>query len=339
VTGAAGPLQISAVIPTRKRPDLLLTAVRSALAQSLAPAEVIVVIDGPSPETQEVLAGVGDARLRVVQLDTRHGGAAARNAGIAAATSPWIALLDDDDEWAPEKLERQAALALACTDVAPVIACRTWYRSPTATFVLPRRLPDDGEDIGEYLLTRRSLFQGEGLVQTSMLLAPRALFRSIPFRPDLGRHHEWDWLLRADREAGAVLHFVDEPLSVWNAEEERTSISAGRDWKPSLEWAEEIRPMLTTRAYMGFILTFVASLASRARDRRAVLPLLRRASAAGRPPLRDLAIFAGLWLVPPAVRLRIRQLLLDPARRGLSRNAAGGRSPCEEASGSGARHG
>ena len=76
-----GPL-VSAVIPTRHRPGSLLQAVESALAQTYAVAEVVVVIDGPDPATESMLQAVNHPRVRVVALPAPVGGSEARNAGV-----------------------------------------------------------------------------------------------------------------------------------------------------------------------------------------------------------------------------------------------------------------
>ena len=104
--------EISVIIPTRNRSGMVPRAVRSAFAQGGADLEVIVVDDGSTDETRSVLAGLEDPRLRVLAVD--HGGvAAARNHGVAAAQGEWVAFLDDDDYWAPEKLAQQLAAARA----------------------------------------------------------------------------------------------------------------------------------------------------------------------------------------------------------------------------------
>jgi glycosyltransferase involved in cell wall biosynthesis len=91
---------VSAVIPTRGRPELLRRAVRSALAQTLREIEVVVVIDGEDSVTRLAMKewAQQDARVHVVALDVSVGGSDARNRGVDAASGEWIAFLDDDDE-------------------------------------------------------------------------------------------------------------------------------------------------------------------------------------------------------------------------------------------------
>jgi glycosyltransferase involved in cell wall biosynthesis len=104
-------LHVAAVIPARNGMPDVLDAAASALDQTLPPREVIVVDDDSTDHTGDEVARRFGARVTVVR--GRFGSAgAARNAGWRAATSPWIALLDADDLWFPDKLET-AALSLS----------------------------------------------------------------------------------------------------------------------------------------------------------------------------------------------------------------------------------
>ncbi|MFL5845915.1 MAG: glycosyltransferase [Solirubrobacteraceae bacterium] len=101
------PLPVSVVIPAFRRTDTIAAAVASALSQSSPPAEVIVVDDASGDATAEVAREAG-ARVVVHEHNLGEGGA--RNTGVAAATQPWVAFLDSDDEWLPWHLERLWAL-------------------------------------------------------------------------------------------------------------------------------------------------------------------------------------------------------------------------------------
>ncbi len=99
-------MNVSVVVPVYERPRLCVEAVESILSQTLPPREIIVVDDGSTDETATVLQRrFGDA-VRVYSTDHR-GVAAARNEGIRHAQGEWLAFLDSDDLWLPEKLERQ----------------------------------------------------------------------------------------------------------------------------------------------------------------------------------------------------------------------------------------
>lgn len=97
--------RVSVVIPTYDRADLLPQAVESALAQSYPNVEIVVVDDGSTDGTAALLASWGE-RIRSLRLD-RAGPSGARNAGIREATGEFVAFLDSDDVWMPDKLARQ----------------------------------------------------------------------------------------------------------------------------------------------------------------------------------------------------------------------------------------
>lgn len=99
---------VTVVIPTRDRwPILESCGLRAALLQTDVDLEVIVVDDGSTDETRDRLMSIPDPRLRTLRHESPRGVSAARNTGIGAGRGRWIALLDDDDIWAPTKLRRQ----------------------------------------------------------------------------------------------------------------------------------------------------------------------------------------------------------------------------------------
>jgi glycosyltransferase involved in cell wall biosynthesis len=106
---------VTVVIPSRNRWPFLSRTIASALAQAGVDIELLVVDDGSTDETPAALAEVDDPRLRVLRNDQSAGVAAARNRGIDESRGEWIAFLDDDDFWSPDKLRLQLATA-ALTD-------------------------------------------------------------------------------------------------------------------------------------------------------------------------------------------------------------------------------
>ena len=101
--------RVSVVMPTHNRSTMLARAIDSVLAQTFSDLELIVVDDGSSDSTAELLAGIEDPRLISITLKRRGGAAAARNTGIRRASGELIAFQDSDDEWMSTKLKRQLA--------------------------------------------------------------------------------------------------------------------------------------------------------------------------------------------------------------------------------------
>mgnify|MGYP003694159357 CR=1 FL=1 len=113
---SAMPL-VSVIIPTHNRRDLVCEAVASVLAQRDAGVEVIVVDDGSTDDTRGALRCTSATAIRYVRQPTR-GVSAARNHGARLAGRTWLAFLDSDDLWQPDKLARQLAYHARTPDAA-----------------------------------------------------------------------------------------------------------------------------------------------------------------------------------------------------------------------------
>jgi glycosyltransferase involved in cell wall biosynthesis len=100
-------MKVSIIIPTFESPDTLMRAIRSILAQTYWEIELIVVDDASRDNTEQVVFGLGDKRIKYVKHNQNKGVAGARNTGIKASSGEFIAFCDHDDEWFPNKLKLQ----------------------------------------------------------------------------------------------------------------------------------------------------------------------------------------------------------------------------------------
>ena len=117
---------VSVIITTYNRTVMVREAVASVLAQTFGDFEIIVVDDGGTDGTPEALATFRDVRVR--RHPRRRGVSAARNTGIAAARGEWLAFLDSDDLWLPDKLARQMAYLAARPRLKLCQTDETWVR-------------------------------------------------------------------------------------------------------------------------------------------------------------------------------------------------------------------
>lgn len=183
---------ISVILPTRDRPAYLRAAVESVLAQTLRPAELLVVDDG----SRECAAAVLDALPQIGTLPVRRlrgprrGPAAARNAGLREAVGELVAFLDDDDVWLPEKLEWQARWFAARPSLGLVGTDCVRTHDPA------------GEEFGRGREPRRlrrvshgALLRGNRLAMSSVMARMECFSGCGCFEESLSLAQDWDmWL-------------------------------------------------------------------------------------------------------------------------------------------------
>jgi glycosyltransferase involved in cell wall biosynthesis len=295
---------VSVVIPTRNRSALLLRAVRSALDQTLREVEVIVVVDGEEGhESADGLARLGDSRVRCIVLQEQAGGAEARNVGIRSARSAWIALLDDDDEWLPSKLEMQmGAIGHHDRKQQLVVTCQHIHRAEGAADVVrPRRLPRPGEAPCEFMFDYLCYFQ------TSTFLCSKELMLKIPFTKDLPFFQDIDWFLRAFRNSDAELVVVAQPLSIYYVPEKRLAISSGVNWTAKVEWGRANRHLMSKRAYSRFVVGSCAGAAVQdGAGLRGLGLLVYECAIRGSATPQLLLLLFGTYLLRPSLRKSLR---------------------------------
>jgi glycosyltransferase involved in cell wall biosynthesis len=299
---------VSAIIPTRNRPHLVLAAIHSVLTQTMPDLEVVVVVDGPDHETVEALKQIGDERVRVIPLPESVGGCEARNTGAREARSPWIALLDDDDEWHPQKLALQLAAIKAGVPGEVLSTTRFLLRSESGPkSVWPLRFPEMGEDLSEYLFcTSRNLFQ------TSTLMCARETILKTPFTVGLRRLQDWDWMLHVMARPEVRLVCVDEVLTTYNVH--AGTVSKASDWENSLAWARENRHLMSKRAYSCFLSKKCAADARRQNaGSGAYLRLLGESFRYGEPSARSFAMFCAYTLLSSEKRHKLGDFLYRPS--------------------------
>ena len=192
--------RVSVVIPTWDRAASFGRALDSALAQMEPDFEVVVIDDGsPSDAAERVVRDRADARIRYIRLPAHRGVSGARNAGVLAATGTYVAFLDDDDEWLPQKLQRQLETIEGADDsVGAVYTARFTIDVPT----------------GRCTTTRfaRSFRPGDGnTVTTSSILIKRdCLTQAGPFDEELEAGEDYDMWIRVAERSRFV--YLDVPL-------------------------------------------------------------------------------------------------------------------------------
>jgi glycosyltransferase involved in cell wall biosynthesis len=130
------PPYFTVVIPTHNRAGMLREAIQSVLDQTFTNFELIVIDDHSKDDTAEIVASFADQRLVYILNDRTRGGAGARNAGIFRAKGLWVAFLDDDDVWLPDKLRLQYEKIMTIhKDVGMVYTGHTAIRDDGRTYL------------------------------------------------------------------------------------------------------------------------------------------------------------------------------------------------------------
>lgn len=212
--------EVSVIIPTWNRADTIEAAIGSALCQTLPPLEILVCDDGSTDRTEEIVAAIGDERI--VWCPGPHGGQAAipRNRGVGQSGGEWIAFLDSDDEWLPEKLERQIGLAtqLGCRAVASNAARKVPGRGVRGTVVAWKKEKLSFRDL---LVTNRII--------SSTVVIHRSLLASVsrfPEHPQLVVGEDYAFWLRI--AVFTDFAFVAEPLVLYRDDAKHSIRRTGR---------------------------------------------------------------------------------------------------------------
>lgn len=213
---------VSVIIPTYNRSALLTRAVQSVLGQTYQNWELIIVDDASKDDTEKVVAAFGSPRIRYFKQDVNKGAQAARNTGIRMAKGEYIGFLDSDNEWYPQKLEKQLEVFGAASDKVGVV-----YSSH--------------DEINTISHTRREMiYRQHGDIYKNLLTYPlidyitpmvkRECFQKIGLLDEkVPAFHEWDTFIRLSRcyEFG----LVPEKLAAYYVHKDSISGSFKRDVK------------------------------------------------------------------------------------------------------------
>ena len=195
---------ISVIIPTCDRAHLLSRALNSVFAQSYGDYEIIAVDDHSADDTLEVIKRFSDSRLKCVPRKERGGGAVARNSGLAVAKGKYIAFLDDDDEWLPEKLKHQIEVLDTKPEVGMVYTGVRHINQQNG-LIIKTYQPEKRGRLFKILLAEN--FIG---TTSSVMMRREALEHCGYFDPDLPSCQDWDIYLHLARYFD--IDFVAEPL-------------------------------------------------------------------------------------------------------------------------------
>lgn len=211
------PVTVAAIIPTHKRPELIGRAIESVLNQSIQVEEVIVVDDAACDLTRDRVSAFGSARVKYLR-NPQAGAGSSRNLGARISQCDYIAFLDDDDEWSPDKIKKQKEYIEKedldlCFSRIKII-----YEGTNISYLTKTSMPED---------LKKSICIENFIGGTISSIIKRELFLSINgFDQSFKAREEYDLWIRLIH-AGARVGIVEEGLSVaYRSINERARISS-----------------------------------------------------------------------------------------------------------------
>lgn len=197
-------LTVSVVIPTIGR-ESIIQAIQSVIDQTIICHEIIVIKDRCNLPVFNFQTRIP---IKIFQSDF-PGVSNARNLGIEKATGQYVALLDDDDLWVSNKIEKQLDILLEDLHNKKdyIVSCRVMRQNSLNLSIQPKKLYLGGK-ISTYLY-ELSWMPTKKAVYTLTLLIPTSLARSIRFNPELKNREDIDFLIRAQQHGAQIHQLID----------------------------------------------------------------------------------------------------------------------------------
>lgn len=215
---------VSVVVPTYNRAHLLGRSIRSVLNQTYQDFEIIVIDDASTDNTEELIMSLGNEQIRYIRHEKNKGAAAARNTGIKAARGSFIAFQDSDDEWLPEKLEKQMKVFKTSQEEVGMVYSDMWRQHGTKKryFHAPSINPEDGivyERALNYLLANIGV--------QSALIRKKCFAKAGLFDEEFKRYIDLEFFIRLSKYF--YFYHIKEPLVIYFYTDNSLSFSIEND--------------------------------------------------------------------------------------------------------------
>ncbi|MGS0692279.1 glycosyltransferase family 2 protein [Shewanella sp. 30m-9] len=233
-------IKVSVVIPVYNRANLIDNTLNSVLAQTYKNIEVIIV-DDCSDDSAELKAKLEHYGLDIIYIRhaiNKHGGAS-RNTGIDASTGDYIAFLDSDDIWAPDKIEQ-------CINRGTVENEILYSKIEDRGSVKPTFAFNNIKNVDEYLIVERQA------MQTSSLFMRSSFAKAVRFDPSLKRFQDTDFIIRAQKLFDAKFSLIESVLVYMSDDDKGSRISSSVDPQPANIWLNKISSLLTEKSIAVF---------------------------------------------------------------------------------------
>ena len=224
MTNKKDELFVSIIIPTYNRANLIKRAINSILNQSYTNYEIIVVDDGSTDNTKEVIESFNEDKINYYVHKKNRGAAAARNTGIKYSKGAFIAFQDSDDKWLPEKLEKEMDIFLESSDEIGVVYSGYLYLNNNNKKVYipsPKVIKKEGNIHYELL---------KGNFVTGLSVIRKICFKKVGlFDENLPNLEDWELYIRISKYFS--FRFIDEPLSIAYCSSDSATINYSKNLK------------------------------------------------------------------------------------------------------------
>lgn len=196
---------VSVILPVYNREDTIMRALNSVIIQSYYNMEVIVIDDGSTDATVQMVQSCLDKRVRLIRLPSNCGANTARNRGIEQAKGEYIAFQDSDDEWFENKLEKQIKY-MQMRELSASYSPYLLYEDHKCHVV-----PRDYENYGLCEQGLKDILKTDNIVGTPTLIVKKDVFSVIGlFDEKMERMQDYEFVIRLVKEFR--LGYIDEPL-------------------------------------------------------------------------------------------------------------------------------
>lgn len=253
---------ISVVIPTFNRPSFIERACNTVINQSYKNTEIIIVDDASTTSYVDTIEKLAFKNVVYIKHKKNGGGSAARNTGIEAAQGEYIAFLDDDDEWLPQKLEKQLQ---SLSENCQASHCGYAIKSSKQTRIEKANV-----------ITLDDLRQNNKLASTTGLLCAKSVLEETMFDSSLHRAQDWDIYIRIAMKTNFA--YVTEPLYIYDDGDHarmsnKFSTISIEDYKLRLDMLKKHRKTLTPNSYITHVAELILPSLKTRKDKAAIFKL------------------------------------------------------------------
>lgn len=197
---------VSVIIPTYNHAYLIARSIQSVLNQTFQDFELIIVDDGSTDDTESLVNSYSSKKIKYVRHQKNQGAAPARNTGIRLAKGDYIALLDDDDEWMPEILEKQMKVYYTAPMEVGVVYTRYIIYDSLGDYLSPLKVAKKEGDLFKQILYKNHVRFQSSLIKRECFSKVGLISESILYARD------WEVFLRISQHWQFL--YIDEPLAI-----------------------------------------------------------------------------------------------------------------------------